>query len=142
MANELLRRKCLIEARNRTLREARVQASGKPYGGTLQFWCRHQVRDRLPPDKLAHLVTEVPDFTGEFISAVVVEDLLGRWHRGDTMRTCMVLAFDDTSGLIETRNTLYQLLGPGREAANFPVDYASEAGLSMLLLSGVPKDSH
>ncbi|MFT6402324.1 MAG: hypothetical protein ACJA2D_001642 [Pseudohongiellaceae bacterium] len=108
----------------------------KPFGGTIRSWCRHILTKLAPEDMLREKLKQDPNIRPEFFTGEVVEDKLKRWRPGDAMRSSLIVNFDEETLLVETENTIYQLTGPGRISESFPLDYASEVGKTILLLSG------
>jgi hypothetical protein len=107
----------------------------KPFGGTIEFWCRHILTQHLPKDLLAVKLAEDPGFSAEIFTGQVVEDKLGRWRPGDAMQSSLIINFDENTLLVETKNTLYQLIGPGRTSTAKPERYDYAVGKTILLLS-------
>jgi hypothetical protein len=107
----------------------------KPFGGTIEFWCRHIFTEHLPKDFLEQKRAEDPNFSAEIVTGQVVEDKLLRWKPGDAMQTTIIVNFDEESLLIETKNTIYKLTGPGRVSTAKPERYDFEVGKTILLLS-------
>jgi hypothetical protein len=107
----------------------------KPFGGTIEFWCRHILTQHLPKDFLEQKRAEDPNFSAEIVTGQVVEDKLLRWKPGDAMQTTIIANFDEESLLIETKNTIYKLTGPGRMSTAKPERYDLEVGKTILLLS-------
>mgnify|MGYP003639496108 CR=1 FL=1 len=107
----------------------------KPFGGTIEFWCRHILNQHLPKDALEQKLTEDPEFSAEIVTGQVVEDNLGRWRPGEAMQTSLVVNFDEKTLIVETKNTIYQLTGPGRISTAKPERYDYAVGKTILLLS-------
>jgi hypothetical protein len=107
----------------------------KPFGGTIEFWCRHILTQHLPKDLLAVKLAEDPEFSAEIVTGQVVEDKLGRWQPGEAMQTSLVVNFDEKTLIVETKNTIYQLTGPGRISTAKPERYDYAVGKTILLLS-------
>jgi hypothetical protein len=107
----------------------------KPFGGTIEFWCRHILTQHLPKDLLELKLAEDPEFSAEIVTGQVVEDKLGRWQPGEAMQTSLVVNFDEKTLIVETKNTIYQLTGPGRISTAKPERYDYAVGKTILLLS-------
>lgn len=107
----------------------------KPFGGKIEFWCRHILNQHLPKDALEQKLAEDPEFSAEIVTGQVVEDKLGRWQPGEAMQTSLLVSFDEQTLLIETSNTIYQLTGPGRISTAKPERYDYAVGKTILLLS-------
>jgi hypothetical protein len=107
----------------------------KPYGGTIRSWCRHVITQYVPEELLAERLVKDADFKAEYFTGEVLEDKLDRWRSGDAMRSSLIVKFDENTLLVETENTLYQLVGPGRISNSRPKNYASEVSKTILLLS-------
>jgi hypothetical protein len=107
----------------------------KPFGGTIRSWCRHVITQYAPEELLAERLAKDPDFKAEYFTGEVVEDKLDRWRTGDAMRSSLIVKFDEITLLVETENTIYQLVGPGRISNSRPKNYASEVGKTISLLS-------
>lgn len=94
--------------------EARTLVSkhfpGKPYC-LVEEWTVFRVD--VTPDELAkvHAAGQLPLI---LFAHNVVEDSLGRFQRGDWVRSSMCTNFND-GVVFETRNTAYVLIGPGHE---------------------------
>lgn len=102
----------------------------KPFAGTVRAWCRHKLEVRIPKDDNPEPnVLRIEYFTGE-----VVEDKLKRWRAGTAMCSSPIVNFDEITLLIETENSLYQLIGPGRMSKTFPFFVDSEVGITRDLL--------
>ncbi len=88
----------------------------KPFAGTVRAWCRHKLEVRIPKDDNPEPnVLRIEYCTGE-----VVEDKLKRWRAGTAMCSSPIVNFDEITLLIETENSLYQLISPGRMSKNIP----------------------
>ncbi|MBB5188307.1 hypothetical protein HNQ57_002586 [Zhongshania antarctica] len=107
----------------------------KPFGGTIEFWCRHILTQHLPKDLLELKLAEDPEFSAEIFTGQVAEDKLGRWRPGDAMQSSLIINFDEKTLLVETKNTIYQLIGPGRISTAKPERYDYAVGKTILLLS-------
>ncbi len=108
----------------------------KPDGGTIRYWARHIVTDYASDSQLEKLRAINPNAEVEFFTGEVVEDKLERWRPGDAMRSSLIISFDEKTLAVETENTLYQLLGPGRVTREKPKMYWEEVAITILLLSG------
>ncbi len=80
----------------------------KKYGGTIKNWQVHnlsftkkQIESIYPNQKLKPQV----------ISGTVVYDPIGRWKKGDHMKTSLIVKIDRDKGTVETKNTIYKLTG-------------------------------
>ena len=109
----------------------------KPFGGTIEFWCRHIFTEHLPKDFLDQKRAEDPNFSAEIVTGQVVEDKLLRWDPGDAMQTTIIVNFDEDNLLIETKNTIYKLTGPGRVSTAKPQRYDVEVGKTIMMLANV-----
>jgi hypothetical protein len=107
----------------------------KPLAGTIEFWCRHILTQHLPKDLLELKLAEDPEFSAEIVTGQVVEDKLGRWQPGEAMQTSLVVNFDEKTLIVDTKNTIYQLTGPGRISTAKPERYDYAVGKTILLLS-------
>ena len=80
----------------------------KKDGGTITSWEMH---------KLPYTVEEVEQvYPGEnltpfVISGMVVDDPTGRWLPGYHMKSSLIVKLNRQTGVLETRNTMYKLLG-------------------------------
>jgi hypothetical protein len=107
----------------------------KPFGGTIRAWCKHTITQYIPEDLLAARLARNPGFKAEYFTGQVVEDKLNRWRVGDAMQSSLIVNFDENTMLVETENTVYQLLGPGRISSARPAVYDTEVGKTILLIS-------
>lgn len=111
----------------------------KPFGGKIRYWCRHIFTAQVPADILKEKMAENPDYSAEIFTGEVVNDALGRWRPGDSMRSSPIVSFDEKTLLVETENTVYQLVGPGRVSRTPPLMYWIEVGKTIKLLSNDPE---
>ncbi len=84
----------------------------KKDGGTIEKWQMHTLADT--ENALAYVKEQVPEFDMEravVFTGTIVEDPTGRWEVGYHMRSSLVLNYDKETGICETRNTIYKLLG-------------------------------
>lgn len=63
----------------------------KKQGGILRQWCQ----------------ITIPGRDGDVVVGNLYED--ERWSDGTSIRTSPIVTLDETSGILETRNTIYQL---------------------------------
>jgi hypothetical protein len=75
---------------------------------TIEHWRLHHLTfdqkeiDKIyPNEKLMPLM-----FTGN-----VVNDVKGRWVKGDHMRSSLIIKYDKETGIVHTRNSKYLLMG-------------------------------
>jgi hypothetical protein len=87
----------------------------KKDGGTIDNWQLHnlsytqeQLEEAYPNENLKPMV-----FTG-----TVVEDAVGRWKKGNHMRSSLIVNIDRENGVIETRNTMYKVLEEGGDTVS------------------------
>lgn len=107
----------------------------KPFGGIVEFWCIHELRDHISEDIIKEKCATDPQFGTRLFTGVLVEDKLRRWRPGTAMQSSTIQHFDKESLVVETRNTMYQLSGPGRFTNDRPQHYGEEVGKTMILLS-------
>ena len=81
----------------------------KKDGGTIKNWQMHKLPatqeqvNQVYPGKGAKPIL----FTG-----TVVEDPTGRWKPGFHMRSSLIISHNKETGVVETLNTIYKLIGP------------------------------
>ncbi|MBW2940553.1 DUF6957 family protein [Zhongshania aquimaris] len=107
----------------------------KPFGGEIKFWCRHVLTDLLPEELLKEKQAENAHYSAEIFTGQVINDALRRWRPGDAMQSSPIVNFDEETLMVETENTLYQLVGPGRISRLPPRAYWEEVGKTIILLS-------
>ena len=86
----------------------------KKQGGQLTSWQFHTIYEDVEKanELLAKQGRELITTDKAYkLSAVVVEDLCGRWRPGDSMHTSLVISYDEETGRLETENTVYYLEG-------------------------------
>lgn len=100
--------------------------SVKQYGGTIDFWCIHDLSEMLSEG----------DFPApRMMTGRSVDEPLGRWRPGSYMRSSMILNLDLDKMEVETENTIYTIQGPGRFSKSNPFHYAFAVDRTFRLLS-------
>jgi hypothetical protein len=112
-----------------------AQESTKPFGGIIESWCVHDVRDHLPVDFIVQQLEKDSSFSPRFFTGSVVDDRLGRWKPGAAMRSSLIISLDIDTLTVETQNTCYKLQGPGRFSSERPASYDIEVGKTIMLTS-------
>lgn len=81
----------------------------KKDGGKLTGWQFHTLS--VSVEKAKELGVDVNTDKVMKMSATVVEDPTGRWQPGFHMTSSIIINFDEENMIVETRNTIYQLVG-------------------------------
>jgi len=84
----------------------------KKDGGIIEKWQFHRISE--DDSQLEYVRSIEPDFNMDsamVFTGTIVEDPTGRWEVGFHMRSSLILNFDKETGIVETRNTIYKLLG-------------------------------
>lgn len=100
----------------------------KQYGGTIDFWCIHDLSEMLSEGEI-----DIP--TLRIMTGRSVDEPLGRWRAGSYMRSSMIVNLDLENMEVETENTIYKLQGPGRFSKSNPFNYAFAVDRTFILLS-------
>lgn len=108
-------------------------SEGKQYGGLIDFWCIHDVSDLFDENEI--------DVPPKIMTGRSIDEPLRRWRAGAYMRSTRIVQLDLENLIVETENTIYKLVGPGRLSRSNPYYYAFSVDRTAKLLSSIRKVS-
>jgi len=109
--------------------------SKKPLSGVISSWTLH--RNTIEQDAFIKMMGKgyVEGMIPMILTGEVVEDFKGRWEPGQCMFSTVIFEVDFFCMRIGTRNSVYQLSGPGIVLDKMPKEIEFDVGNAIMALS-------